>query len=350
MNKIKVLIVDDSAFMRKVITSLLEEDGRFNVVGTARNGEEALKKAVLLNPHVMTLDVEMPVMNGLEVLKELMKIKPTPVVMLSSTTFEGANNTFLAMEYGAVDFVAKPSGAISLDIDKVKDELLTKLYIASKANLPFNSKESIKDKPVKSSMVRGDRKPLKKVVCIGTSTGGPRALQDVLTMLPATIPVPILIVQHMPAGFTSSLAARLDRLAAISVKEARDDQKLEPGCAYIAPGGYHLTVKESKEGLITVLDQSLPVKGHRPSVDTLFQSLADCPNYEKVAVVLTGMGADGTEGVIHMKSKGQTIAIAESEETAIIYGMPKSIIATRLVDEIQPLHYVANRILHYVQK
>ncbi|TYR82738.1 chemotaxis response regulator protein-glutamate methylesterase [Priestia megaterium] len=349
MSEIKVLIVDDSAFMRKVITDFLDKDHRFKVVGTARDGEEALKKVTLLAPDVITLDVEMPVMDGLETLQHLMKIKPTPVVMLSSTTFEGANNTFLAMQYGAIDFVAKPSGAISLDLHKVKDELISKLLIASKANIP-KVKASIS--PIKQNVAEVPVVVSKKnkIVCIGTSTGGPRALQEVLTAIPASIQAPILIVQHMPPGFTQSLAARLNQLSAIEVKEAKNKEKLKCGCAYIAPGGYHLTVRKEGGDLFAYLDESPPVKGHRPSVDRLFTSISNLSEYEKVAIILTGMGSDGTEGMIQLKKSGRTVAIAESQETSIIYGMPKSAIATKLIDHVERLDNVSKVISHYVQK
>ncbi|QJX75820.1 protein-glutamate methylesterase/protein-glutamine glutaminase [Priestia megaterium] len=347
MNEIKVLIVDDSAFMRKLIGDFLACDSRFHVVGTARNGEEGLKKALELSPDIVTLDIEMPKMNGLDMLKQLMRVKPLPVVMLSSTTIEGAENTLAAMQYGAVDFVAKPSGAISLDLHKVKDELISKLLLASKANISSSSHQHVRNSSV-YNLPMGTK--VNKMICIGTSTGGPRALQEVLSTVSKDISAPIFIVQHMPPNFTKSLALRLNQLADIEVKEAKDNEIVRSGCAYIAPGGFHMTVVEKKGQLSICLDTSSPVKGHRPSVDRLFQSISKISGYQKLAIVLTGMGADGTEGVIDLKKNKDALILAESEETAVIYGMPKSAVSTKLVDYIEPLRNVGSFISRYAQK
>lgn len=357
MERIKVLVVDDSAFMRKLITSFLEEDPRFTVLGTARNGQDALKKVQELKPDVVTLDVEMPILNGLEALKEIMNIDPVPVVMLSSTTKEGAENTILAMQYGAIDFIEKPSGAISLDLHKVKEEIKQKVYHASKVkktklnrinqmqitSIPNDKKYSKID-----NNEFFDKNPLnlsKKVVCIGTSTGGPRALQQVITRLPKDIEVPILIVQHMPAGFTKSLATRLDSLSQIEVKEAEDGEIIKKGTAYIAPGGYHFLVKKVGTALAVNLDLSPPKNGHRPSVDLLFESVSQLSDYAKVAVIMTGMGSDGTEGLVKLKNTGEVRSIAESEETSIVYGMPKSAVASKRIDRIVRLDEIAEQIM-----
>ncbi|MFC3882553.1 chemotaxis response regulator protein-glutamate methylesterase [Bacillus songklensis] len=365
MKKINVLIVDDSAFMRKLIMDFLEEDDRIQVIGTARNGQDALKKIEELHPDVVTLDVEMPVMNGLETLKRIMKTNPIPVVMLSSTTYGGAYNTVLAMQYGAVDFIAKPSGAISLDLHKVKEQLVKKVVLASKANLhAFRMDESLsfsqttsflsdKNSSIELYPSSDNRvipvKVAKSIVCIGTSTGGPKALQEVLTHLPKGLGAPILIVQHMPPGFTKSLASRLNSLSDLNVKEAEDGEIFQRDTAYIAPGGYHLTVRKMGTALTAHLNESEPRKGHRPSVDVLFESISQLKDYKKIAVILTGMGADGTEGLKTLKSVGNTVAIAESEETSIVYGMPKSAIGTGLVDEVQPLTFISNTISQYLQ-
>lgn len=358
MNKIRVLVVDDSAFMRKMITDLLGSHPQIEVAGTARNGLDALEKINMLAPDVVTLDVEMPVMNGLEALKEIMATSPLPVLMLSSTTIKGAENTFQAMELGAVDFIAKPSGPISLDLYKVKEELAQKIILASKVkigNLKHKSGSihisSIPDIQVyskiepKNSFIHSSRK---KILCIGTSTGGPRALQQVLTGLPETLDAPVLIVQHMPPNFTKSLAARLDSICKISVKEAEDGEIVQKGTAYIAPGGYHLKAKASGANLILQIDQSPIRNGHRPSVDVMFESVSQIKDYFKVAVIMTGMGSDGTEGLLQLKKTGEVKAIAESEETAVVYGMPKSAIATSLVDDIASLDQIAGTILKYI--
>lgn len=348
--KVKVLVVDDSAFMRKIISDFINSDSRLEVVGTARNGEDAIRKIGEINPDVLTMDVEMPVMNGLEALKIIMTASPLPVVMLSSTTKEGTNNTLLAMQYGAIDFIAKPSGAISLDLHKVKEDIINKVYIASKANLKgvaHKEKEQGKVKKIVENLNRTVATN-KKIVCIGTSTGGPRALQQVLTKLPKDINVPILIVQHMPPGFTKSLATRLDSLCQINVKEAEDGELIKKNTAYIAPGGYHLKTKLVGTSLAIHLDQSEPINGHRPSVDVMFESLTSITAYEKIAVIMTGMGADGARSLVALKSEGNTVAIAEAEESSIVFGMPKAAIATNKVDEVTHLDKIASTILKYL--
>ena len=361
---IKVLVVDDSAFMRKLISDFLSEHSAIEVIGTARNGEDALKKWRAFKPDVITLDVEMPVLNGLEVLKRIMKEQPIPVVMLSSTTKEGADTTLQAIQAGAVDFVAKPSGSISIDLHKIKTELIEKVLSASKANLSKinNVNEQKKTAPLGNKMnrtVSAEKKAAnkmffpegqrennsKKIVCIGTSTGGPRALQQVLTLLPKDFDAPILVVQHMPAGFTKSLATRLDALSEITVKEAEDGELIQKGTAYIAPGGRHLEVKSVGTSLAVRLGESAPRNGHRPSVDVMFESMCSIKNYAKVAVIMTGMGTDGTKGLVEMKKNGNVRAIAESQETSIVFGMPKSAIATNLVDEVINIENIAESIM-----
>lgn len=350
-NQVKVLVVDDSAFMRKLITDFLHEDPRFNVIGTARNGKDAIEKVKKWQPDVVTLDIEMPVMNGLEALRVIMSEHPTRVVMLSSTTQQGAENTLLAIANGAVDFIAKPSGSISLDLEKIKEELINRVATASKANI--EGLELKKNEVPSVEVVERDNKQPQKInskrlVCIGTSTGGPRALQQVLTKLPATINAPILVVQHMPAGFTKSLAIRLNSICEIIVKEAEDGDILESGTAYIAPGGYHLKLKAAGNGLSICLDQSEPLNGHRPAVDAMYESISKIKNYNKIAVIMTGMGSDGAKGLRALKSSGNTIAIAESEKTSVVFGMPKSAIATNLVDEVVNLEEIAPTIMKYI--
>ncbi|SHR13958.1 chemotaxis response regulator containing a CheY-like receiver domain and a methylesterase domain [Mycobacteroides abscessus subsp. abscessus] len=359
MSKIKVLIVDDSAFMRKLIQDFLTEDPRMTVVGSARNGEDAIKKVIELEPDVVTLDVEMPILNGIEALKRIMSEKPTPVVMLSSTTKQGAENTILAIQYGATDFITKPSGAISLDLHKVKEELVEKVVSASKANIKqlvkLNSQEkNTVKKRIDYSKIEPSKKNQfnalsgKKLVCIGTSTGGPRALQQVITKLPKTIDAPVLVVQHMPAGFTKSLAVRLDSLSEVHVKEAEEGDIIQKGTVYIAPGGLHLKLKWVGANLAIQLDQSPPRNGHRPAVDVMFESCSELSAYAKISVIMTGMGSDGTKGLIKLKESGNVVAIAESEETSIVFGMPKAAIATKLVDEVKNVDNIAETIMKYV--
>jgi two-component system chemotaxis response regulator CheB len=366
MKRINVLIVDDSAFMRKLISDFLSQDPRLQVVGTARNGEEGLRKIKELNPDVVTMDVEMPVLNGLEALKMIMKTQPVPVVMLSSTTREGTDNTFAAMEYGAVDFIAKPSGPISLDLHKIKTELAEKVVSASNANIKdlggisslgknhtkFQRNYSKIELNKSIDQLNGPAFKTdthdKRIICIGTSTGGPRALQRVLTELPGNINAPVLIVQHMPAGFTKSLAIRLNSLSELTVKEAEEGDILEKGTAYIAPGGFHLKVGRSGRDLVLHLDESPPKNGHRPSVDIMFESLSELKDFRKIAVIMTGMGADGREGLAAIKKSGEVKAIAESKETSIVFGMPRAAIEAGLIDDVQNVERIAESILKFV--
>ncbi|MBB5354865.1 two-component system chemotaxis response regulator CheB [Anoxybacillus mongoliensis] len=352
MKKAKVLVVDDSAFMRKLISDFLSEHPRLHVVGTARDGQEALQKIEQLHPDVVTLDVEMPVMNGLETLKHIMQNRPLPVIMISSTTTEGAENTILALQYGAVDFIAKPSGAISLDLYKIKDKMIEKVLLASEANLrTVKTKQKMSMLPQKqySKIEVSNASGKRKIIAIGTSTGGPRALQHVLTKFPATIDAPILVVQHMPKGFTKSLATRLDSLCHIRVKEAEDGEIIQKGTAYIAPGGKHLHVKRVGMSLAIHLDEAAPRNGHRPSVDVMFESLSALTDYEKIAVIMTGMGSDGTAGLKQLKSSGKTFVIAESAESSVVFGMPKSAIAANVVDEIVHVDDIAEAVMKHVQ-
>ena len=355
MNKAKVLVVDDSAFMRKLISDFLSQHPRLTVVGTARDGQEALQKIERLQPDVVTLDIEMPVMNGLETLKHIMQKHPLPVVMISSTTKEGAENTILALQYGAVDFIAKPSGAISLDLYKIKDKMIEKVLLASEANLrTVKKKQKMFMFPQKhcSKIEVSERQSVggkKKVIAVGTSTGGPRALQHVLTKFPATIDAPILVVQHMPKGFTKSLATRLDSLSHIRVKEAEDGEIIQKGTAYIAPGGKHLYVKRVGTSFAIHLDEAAPRNGHRPSVDVMLESLSALTDYEKVAVIMTGMGSDGTAGLKQLKASGKTFVIAESAESSVVFGMPKSAIAANIVDEIVHVDDIAGAVMKRVK-
>lgn len=366
MKKINVLVVDDSAFMRKLISEFLSEDPQINIVGTARNGEDGIKKLKELKPDVITMDVEMPVLNGLDALKYIMKNQPVPVVMLSSTTKEGAENTLSAIQYGAIDFIAKPSGAISLDLHKIKEDIIRKVISASNVNrkqlvnlssnlnLTTKQEESYSRIELEQTSKFLNKSEVnlnalsKKLICIGTSTGGPRALQTVLTRLPANLDAGLLIVQHMPAGFTKSLASRLDSLCKISVKEAEDGDVVQKGTAYIAPGGFHLKIKQTGGNLIISLDKTEARNGHRPSVDVMFESVSEIKDYMKVAVIMTGMGADGSQGLIALKRNGTAKAIAESQETSIVFGMPKAAVETRLIDEVQDVDNIADSILKYV--
>ncbi|MED4750142.1 chemotaxis response regulator protein-glutamate methylesterase [Brevibacillus choshinensis] len=365
MSKIRVLVTDDSAFMRKVISDILSTDPDIEVIDRARNGLECIEKCKQLNPDVLTLDIEMPVMDGLTALKSLMRDHPLPIVMLSSLTREGADATIQALELGAFDFVTKPSGPISLDIHKVGDRLIERVKAAylTKGRLQRQSAIQNTIKPLVSDPLQpvkpvvpvpettvatptvierampprriGMAKP--RLVTLGTSTGGPKALQIVLTALPADFPAPIAVVQHMPAGFTKSLAQRLNTLSKIHVTEVEDGQVLEPGTAYIAPGGFHFEVRQVNGRLQAHLHQEEPRGGHRPSVDVLFESVSRLTNVDKWAIIMTGMGNDGTKGLKMMKELGTVTSIVEDESTCVVYGMPRSAVHAGLADNVAPV-------------
>jgi two-component system chemotaxis response regulator CheB len=361
MDKKKVLIVDDSAFMRKVISDFISEHPELEVVGTARNGKDAIEKVETLCPDVVTMDIEMPVMNGLEALKWMISHYQLQVVMLSSTTKEGTQDAIKALEYGAFDFVAKPSGTISLDLYKVKNELISKILLASKVKKAAKNRVEVhKDKnietaysPMSTNRELGEnhwstKGNAKYLVLIGTSTGGPRALQEVLPKLPKETAAPILIVQHMPPGFTKSLAERLNQLSHIHIKEAEDGELLKNGVAYIAPGNFHMKIRKVGMSLAISLDQSPRMNGHKPSVDVLFESASKLEFYKKIAVILTGMGSDGTYGLIKLKEKGNVHTIAESKDSCVVFGMPKSAIEANVIDEVKPIQEIAHTILKYL--
>ncbi|MBT2598689.1 MULTISPECIES: chemotaxis response regulator protein-glutamate methylesterase [unclassified Oceanobacillus] len=335
MKKVRAIVIDDSAFMRKIISDILDNDPRIEVVAVARNGEDGLNKVIQLSPDVVTLDVHMPKMNGLQALQRIMNEHPVPVVMLSSVTKAGAEKTIQAISSGAVDFIMKPSGSISLDIRDVEEEIRKKVILAS--TVKVNPTQETAENNIQSTktIANIDRKKRyrRSIVAIGTSTGGPKALQKVLMELPKDIQAPIVIVQHMPPGFTKSLADRLNSICAISVKEAVHGEILQSGTAYIAPGGFHMKVENVGMSLAIALDKSPPLKGHRPSVNNLFSSLQHIKNYNKIICILTGMGNDGTDGLQQLRlHDASAISLAESVETAIVYGMPKAAVNAGLID------------------
>ncbi|KIL47737.1 chemotaxis protein CheY [Jeotgalibacillus campisalis] len=354
--------------MRKLIQEFLQEEKGIAVVGTARNGEDALTKIQLLRPDVLTMDVQMPVLNGLESLKKIMENQPLPVIMLASSTKEGAEDTLKAMDYGAVDFISKPSGTISLDLYKVKKELVEKVYAAAGA-VPrkqdkFSShpliERSVKhqknnkalQEQVSKNKENGQQFPLgvcKKVVLIGTSTGGPRALQKVISHLPWDFPAPVVIVQHMPAGFTQSLASRLHDISPLIVKEAEHEEKLQSGTVYIAPGGYHVSFSQSGHAVEIILTKEPPRAGHRPSIDVMLESAAKLKNIKKIVVIMTGMGTDGSKGLVQLTHRDLIGVIAEAKETCVVHGMPKAAVATGLVNEVIPLPLIAKKIVEYLE-
>ncbi|MFX3636622.1 MAG: chemotaxis response regulator protein-glutamate methylesterase [Candidatus Pristimantibacillus sp.] len=350
MSKIKVLVVDDSVFMRKLITRFIEEDAALEVIGIARNGVEAVRMVKELGPDVVTLDIEMPEMDGLEALATIMDQRPTPIIMLSSLTQDGAVATIKALQSGAVDFISKPSGSVSFDLFKVKEELAAKIKQAAQIslkNLILSNRRTPKVEPAqqKSSSQAEALTEFEHIVALGTSTGGPKALETVIRDLPASFPYPLLLVQHMPPKFTKSLADRLNRLAAVRVVEAEDNQLIVGGTVYIAPGNYHMTVMQSSKEYRIRLHQEAARNGFRPSVDVLFDSVSQLRKLKRHFILMTGMGSDGAQGMLAAKGMGAVSTIAESKETCIVFGMPRSAIELNCVDYTVPLPQIAGKLL-----
>ncbi|HLQ72482.1 MAG TPA: chemotaxis response regulator protein-glutamate methylesterase [Bacillota bacterium] len=349
MNVIRVLIIEDSAFMRRVLKDILNNDDRMEVIATARNGADGLLKIKQFQPDVITLDVEMPQMDGITCLEEIMNRYPTPVVMLSSEVEQGKRKTLKAMSLGAVDFIAKPSGQISLDIDKMRDEIVHKVLTAAVANVKqVNDAPTYQKAPLAEHKVNYKPKGV-TMIATGASTGGPRALQKVLEELPNGFSTPILIVQHMPEKFTTSLANRLNALSDMLVKEAVNGELIQPKTVYIAPGNFHMKIRMVGRAYAIELTQETLVNGHRPSVDVLFRSLKTLSRVNKIAVILTGMGSDGANGVHALKQTDpQTIILAESKSSAIVYGMPKAAVQTNTVNHIVPLQQMGKLLTNIV--
>ena len=349
--KIRVMIVDDSAFMRKVIGDILSADPAIEVVAKAKNGNEALQHLKESSPDVITLDIEMPGKNGLEILPEIMAVKPVPVVMVSSLTKDGADATMRALDAGAVDFITKPSGTISLDMEKVGGELLQKVLAASRASVQNALTHRLVAKSY-SALQGQSRAPMPNVprrepprrpemLLIAASTGGPNALQELLPALPKDFPIPVMVVQHMPPGFTSSFALRLNERSQLTVLEGCDGMPVRKGVAVIAPGGHHLMLGRKGADFVCRLAETPPVRSVRPAADVLFASAADVLVGPAIAVVLTGMGKDGLDGTRRLRAKGAYV-IAESKETCVIFGMPGAIVEAGLADEVLPLYSIAS--------
>lgn len=350
---IKVLIVDDSAFMRKALTSMLQEDPEIKVVGAARDGLEAIQMVQELKPDIVTMDVEMPRMDGITALKEIMSKNPVPVIMVSSLTTEGAKVTLEALELGAVDFIPKNLSELSVNIVKIKGMLLEKIKTIAKRGI-------VKRRPVvKSSEPRVETAKFEPprtrvsterkvgIVSIGTSTGGPKALQDIIPKLPKDFPVPIVIAQHMPPNFTKPFAERLNQLSQLTVKEAEEGEPLKVGVVYVAPGRGHMRLK--RRGIETFISISEDREEfiYRPSVDALMLSVAECFPGRSLGVILTGMGNDGAKGAKRIKETGGRV-FAQSEDTCVVYGMPKAVVDAGLADKIVPLDEMAGEIINAV--
>jgi two-component system chemotaxis response regulator CheB len=346
---IRVLVVDDSAFMRYTITENINNRPGLSVVGNARNGQQALELIPKLKPDVITLDIEMPVLDGLSTLREIMSNNPIPVIMLSSLTADGSFETIQALTLGAVDFVLKPTN--KANVATVMDDVAAKIFQAAAAKIsriPSN-RNHIRVIPrtviqpehtKKTEKYTREFKKQDKIVIIGSSTGGPKALHTVIPALSTQIQAAVLIVQHMPAKFTQSLADRLDTISIISVKEAEEGDRLQVGQALLAPGGFHMKV--NKNGEIS-LNKMPPVHGVRPSVDVTMMSLAENFGSQVIGVVLTGMGRDGTNGSALIRSCGGKI-IAEDESSCVVWGMPRSVYEAGQTDIVVPLDEIADQI------
>lgn len=450
----RILVVDDSAFMRKIISDLIVQDPQFTIVATAENGEEAIQSVTKWKPDAVTLDLEMPLMNGLEALQHIMKDSPIPIIMLSGISEDNTRDTIKALQYGAFDFIRKPSSVISHDINQVGELLLEKLKIAvltkrhqpviqiqetelSKTDIPIEPSPINKSEPQKfedtppkpaAPVISERKKPLlqpskdklpqvrattplhkpnldtvpskqvpvqkakpalsppstppketaakakavqprvvqppdagvkkssgtaasfRHIVAIGTSTGGPRALHEVICSLPANFPSPVLVVQHMPPKFTKSLAQRLDSFSSLQVVEATNGEKVSAGVVYIAPGGHHMELGKDIDGYRIRLTEQPLRNGHRPSVDVLFESLIDHQELKRHAVIMTGMGSDGAKGMMQLAQSGAVSTIAESEETCVVYGMPRCAIEGGHVRTVLPLQHIASELVHAVLK
>ena len=366
--QINILVVDDSAFMRKALSMMLESDPDIKVIGTARDGAEGVEKVKLLKPDLVTMDIEMPHMDGLTALKEIMAgSNPVPVMMVSSLTTDGAQATLDALEMGAVDFIPKQLSYVSLDIVKIKEELVAKIKdIVRRKHLLMarfrqqrfarisqaKPQRGVSDDQVKPVGPRVPARPIRKrhhrisLVGIGSSTGGPPALQSIIPRLPRNLPVPVIIAQHMPPMFTKSLAERLDALSPLSVREAYDGEPAEPGTVLVAPGGKHMTIKKRGNKARVVVSTYPSDALYHPCVDILMNSVADGYGGAAMGVILTGMGNNGVKGLKNLKSRGGII-IAQNEETCVVYGMPRAAVEAQVADHVVPLDDIASEIVSY---
>jgi two-component system chemotaxis response regulator CheB len=372
--KIRVLIAEDSSFMRRVLKLLLTSDPQIDIVGEARDGVETLLLSDALNPDVITMDINMPRKSGLEATEQIMATRPRPIVIVSSEAREGAEPALRALELGAIDFVAKPASGIDLDMESVRDELLRKVKLAAKVRVVRNAARrppmtmaasasapaearaetgvprarvdiaSLPAQPLPGNGLRAMPSPAMAqrfpLVVLAASTGGPAALMSVLPRLPGTFPGAVLLIQHMPASFTTQFSRQLSETCALPVKEAEAGELMRVGTVYVCPGANHLRVSPSGRLL---LDEGPRINGHRPSADLTLESVADYAGPMGIAVVLTGMGNDGAKGIQALKAAGGHV-IAQDESTSVIFGMPSEAIRTGAVDEVQPLDAICNAI------
>ena len=348
-SKIRVIVVDDSALVRSLLAEIINRQGDMECIGTANDPLVAREMIRELNPDVITLDVEMPRMDGIDFLGRLMRLRPMPVLMISTLTERGAEVTMRALELGAVDFVAKPRIGVANGLQQLATEIVEKIRIAAKAHVhrvvraPTAGAVVTSAKPTTSSANLLGRVSTEKLIAIGASTGGTEAIKEVLIHMPADAPA-IVITQHMPSGFTTSFAARLNSLCQITVKEAAHGERILPGHAYIAPGGMQFSISRSGANYVAVVNDDPPVNRHKPSVDVLFRSVAQCVGRNAFGVMLTGMGADGAAAMREMKDAG-SYNYVQDEASCIVFGMPREAIAHGAADEVLPLNKIADALL-----
>ena len=359
MHKIRLLIVDDSALVRQVLSSIFAETPDIEVVGTAPDPYVAREKIKQLNPDVLTLDVEMPRMDGVTFLGNLMRLRPMPVVMVSTLTDQGADVTLRALEYGAVDFVAKPKIDVSEGLKEYAQEIVAKVRMAASAKVrPLERKPSVKhvggmeeklstDAILSASPVKQHFRTTDRIVGIGSSTGGTEAIKEVLTRLPMDLQAGIVISQHIPAAFSEPFARRVDSLTALSVCQASDGQQILPGHVYIAPGDRHLLVERNGARYVCRLNDGPPVNRHRPSVDVMLRSLVQNAGPNAIGVMLTGMGNDGAAGMGELKAAGAPV-IVQDEKSSVVWGMPGEVVKRGYADEVLPLGRIAARLQELV--
>jgi len=336
---IRVLVVDDSLFIRNLLTDILESEKDIDVIDTAKDGVEAISKALNFRPDVITMDVEMPRLNGIKAVEKIMKERPTPIIMISAYTKKNAEITLESLSKGAIDFITKPGGPASSDIRKLKKDIVEKVKIAYKANIT-----SLNIKPTKD-IVPGSEKGTFKIVVIASSTGGPKALSHIIPRLPKDFTGSILIIQHMPMGFTGPLAERLDRVSNVKVLEGKNGINIRSGTVYIAPAGFHMKV-DSK--LTIYLTKDPPLHGVRPSADVTMMDVARLMQKNSIGVILTGMGRDGSMGVKEIKKMGGKVII-QDKETSTVYGMPKSALSTITPDVISSLDNIAEEVIRFIE-